>query len=324
MILAGDVGGTHTRLGLFDRNSSPLRPSRSAQYGTRDFPGIVEMTLDFLKKSDEKIEICCIGVAGPVVDGRSTPTNFPWTLDAAEISGALGAPTLLINDLEANAYGIAALEPSDLAIILRGLPCSHGNAAVISAGTGLGEAGLFWDGAVHRPFPCEGGHCTFAPRNTLEIQLLEFLLKRHQHVSWERVLSGPGLVNIYEFLRDSGRGDEPLWLAERLRSQDPSAAISEAAIHSESALCASALDLFVQLYGSEAGNLALKTMALGGVYLGGGIPPRILEILKQGTFGVAFQTKGRMKEMMERIPVFVILNDRAALFGAARCAVIHL
>jgi glucokinase len=324
MILAGDIGGTHTRLGIFDKNCTPLRPLRTAEYETRRFPGIAEMALDFLGKGDEKIHLCCFGLAGLVVDGKSTPTNLPWTVDASQLTDALGARTLLINDLEANAYGVATLELSDVAVIQKGCPGEPANAAVISAGTGLGEAGLFWNGTAHRPFACEGGHCTFAPRNTLEIQLLEFLLKRHQHVSWERVLSGPGLVNIYEFLRDTGRGVEPSWLAEKMRSQDPSAVISEAAIRFESELCGDALDLFVQLYGSEAGNLALKTMALAGVYLGGGIPPRILGALKQGTFEVAFLAKGRMQEIMARIPVFVILNDRAALMGAARCAVIHM
>lgn len=324
MILAGDVGGTHTRLGIFDKNSSPLRPSRTAEYPTRSFRGVAEIALDFLGKGTEKIDFCCFGLAGPVVDGKSSPTNLPWTVDAAELTARIGAKTLLINDLEANAYGIAALDSKDLAVIQPGQPGPPANAAVISAGTGLGEAGLFWDGTAHRPYACEGGHCTFAPRNSLEINLLEFLLKRHEHVSWERVLSGPGLINIYEFLRETGRGQEPSWLAEKLRGPDPSAVISEAAIHCESDLCMQALDLFISLYGSEAGNLALKTMALAGVYLGGGIAPKILGSINRGTFGVAFNSKGRMHETMGRIPVFVILNDRAALLGAARAAVIHM
>jgi glucokinase len=231
---------------------------------------------------------------------------------------------LLINDLEANAYGLSALTPNDFAVLQEGKPGRIGNAAVISAGTGLGEAGLYWDGEMHRPFASEGGHTTFAPRNVLEIHLLEYLWRRFEHVSWERVLSGPGLVNIYEFMRDTGRGEEPLWLAERMQAGDRSAVISEAAIHGESELCSETLRLFISLYGSEAGNLALKTMSVAGLYLGGGIAPRILSQLKEGTFLLSFRSKGRMQQTLGDIPIFVVTNTRASLTGAARCGVIHM
>jgi glucokinase len=325
MILAGDIGGTHTRLGIFNPAATPLAPLRAYVYASRDFPGLAEIALDFLAQGKEKINLCCLGVAGPVVDGKASPTNLPWNVDAAQISNALGARTLLINDLEANAYGIGALGPDDFAILQKGTPGRAANAAVISAGTGLGQAGLYWDGRKHIPFASEGGHATFSPRNASEIHLLEYLLKRFEHVSWERVLSGPGLLNIYEFLRDTGRGEEPDWLKDKMRQTgDPSAVISQAAIHGKSDLCKKALHLFVGLYGSEAGNLALKTMSLAGVYLGGGIAPRILGQMKDGSFRLAFNAKGRMQPTMETIPVFVIVNDRAGLVGAARFGVIHV
>lgn len=324
MILAGDIGGTNTRIAVFDPTASPLRPMRQSDYRSNNYSGLSEIALDFLSQHPEKIDFCCFGVAGPVLDGKSHPTNLPWALDATEIGSRLGAPCMLINDLEANAYGIAALEPQDFAVLQHGKPHPHGNAAVISAGTGLGEAGMFSDGNVYRPFASEGGHATFSPRNVLEIDLLNFLLKRFDHVSWERVLSGPGLFNIYEFFRDTGRAEEPAWLTERLRTGDRSATVANAAIQAESELCTLTLDLFISLYGSEAGNLALKMMAVGGIYLGGGIAPRILGQLKNGTFLLSFNGKGRMRQTLEGIPVSVILNDRASLIGAARCAVIFM
>jgi glucokinase len=230
---------------------------------------------------------------------------------------------LLINDLEANAYGIATLGPGDIATLQEGEPGRRANQCVVSAGTGLGEAGLFWDGAGHRPFACEGGHTTFAPGNKEEIALLEYLMRGLDHVSWERVLSGPGLHNVYQFLRDTGRGAEPAWLADHLAEGDPSSAIAEAANRGKSGLCEQALDMFVALYGSEAGNMALKTLSLGGVYLGGGIAPKILGKLREGVFTKAFAAKGRMRELLETIPIHVIVNDQTALKGAARCGALH-
>jgi glucokinase len=324
MILAGDIGGTHTRIAVFDPQISPLRPMCQADYPSQNYPGLAEIALHFLSHQRVEIDRCCFGVAGPVVEGKSHPTNIPWALDSEEIGVRLGAPCKLINDLEANAFGIAALEPQDFAVLQTGKSCPGANAAVISAGTGLGEAGMFWDGATYRPFASEGGHTTFSPRNDLEIQLLNHLLRRFDHVSWERVLSGPGLVNIYEFFRDTGRAEEPSWLTDRLMGGDRAAVIAHAAIHSESELCSLALGLLISLYGSEAGNLALKLMALGGIYIGGGIAPRLLGQLKQGTFLLAFRDKGRMHQTLGDIPVLVILNDLASLIGAARCAVISM
>jgi glucokinase len=226
----------------------------------------------------------------------------------------------LINDLEANAWGIATLSSDDIAVLNPGESDGAGNLALISAGTGLGQAGLHWDGTRYRPFASEGGHVDFAPRNRLEMDLLEFLLRQFPRVSYERVVSGPGLQNIYRFLRETGRGDEPPWLAARLREQDPNAVVAQAALSGESALCVQALDLFVALYGAAAGNLALTLLATGGVYLGGGIAPKILPKLKDPIFLNAFFTKGRLRPLLETVPVRVILNDQTALFGAARYA----
>jgi glucokinase len=244
-----------------------------------------------------------------------------WVVDARLVAGELGLQAVgLINDLEANAWGIGVLERDDLAVLNAGAPDAEGNQAIISAGTGLGEAGLAWDGTQHRPFATEGGHSDFAPRNHLEMELLDYLLKQFRRVSYERVVSGPGLLNIYRFLRDTGRGEEPAWLAEKLRDQDPGAVVSQAALDGKSDLCVQALDLFVSLYGAEAGNLALKLLATGGVYLGGGIAPKIISKLQDSIFLNAFTAKGRLKPLLQAMPVRVILNDRTALLGAARCA----
>jgi glucokinase len=249
-------------------------------------------------------------------------TNLPWVVDSRQVATELGLDQVsLINDLYANAHGIALLGESDFVVLNAGLPHPAGNRALISAGTGLGEAGLFFDakGGYH-PFPSEGGHTDFAPRNDLEMELLRYLLGRFEHVSYERLLSGPGLHNIYEFLRDTGRGEEPAWLAEQIAAGDPSAAISKSALEGTSEICVQALDIFVSLYGAEAGNLALKMLATGGVYVGGGIAPRIIRKLSSTAFMKSFAGKGRLSNLLKEIPVRVITNDKTALLGAGRVA----
>ena len=253
--------------------------------------------------------------------GIAVLPNLGWAVDASSLAHEIGIERAgLINDLEANAYGIAALDASDLSVINPGAADAIGNAAVISAGTGLGEAGLYWDGKILRPFACEGGHADFAPTDPLQTQMLAWLQKQYTHVSWERVLSGNGLFNIYRFLRDTGRGEEPAWLAEELKNEDPPPVITRVALEKRSPLCEMALDLIIVLLGAEAANLALKIMATGGVYLGGGIVPSILSKLKEPAFMRAFTNKGRMSDMLSAVPVKAILNDGAALLGAARCA----
>lgn len=324
MILAGDAGGTHTRMALFDTRGANLDLITEKIYPSKDFKGLEDIVADFLRTNSAKPGVAGIGVAGPVRDGRCVATNLPWIVDAAKLAAAAGLPrVVLLNDLEANAYGIATLPAGDLAVIQQGNANPKGNAAVISAGTGLGEAGMFWDGATLRPFAAEGGHSSFAPEGDLQGELFQHLWRKFGHVSCERIISGPGLVNIYEFLRDSGRGVEPDWLAEEFRSGDAAAAISAAALSGKSDLCVAALDLFVQAYGAEAGNLALHLLATAGVYIGGGIAPKILTKLKSALFLDAFLAKGRMKPLLEAIPVMVILNENTALRGAARGALLN-
>jgi glucokinase len=323
MILAGDIGGTHTRLALFRERDGRLGPVAEETYDSPGFEGLEAILQAFTETHAGRPERACFGVAGPVIDGRCQTTNLPWMVEAAALARVLGLPAAgLINDLAANAYGIGDLPPADLLTLNAGAKGAAGHAAIIAAGTGLGEAGLYWDGRRHHPLATEGGHAGFAPADELQLELLRHLMGRFGHVSWERVVSGPGLHNIYLFLRDSGRGVEPSWLAEALRGGDPPAVISDAALQGRSPLCAQALDLFVTLYGAEAGNLALKMMATGGVYLGGGIAPRLLEPLRRPGFLSAFTGKGRMQPLLESMPVRVILNPRTALLGAARCAVL--
>ena len=324
MILAGDIGGTNTRLALFEVGRDGLRATVEATLPSRQQPSLQATARAFLASHKTPVQHACFGVAGPVVRGRSEATNLPWVVDAREAATALSLGEVwLINDLEATAYGIAALPPADFVVLNPGAPAATGNAAVIAAGTGLGEAGLYWDGVRHRPFACEGGHATFAPTDETQVQLLQYLLKRYAHISWERVLSGPGLYTIYQFLRDTGAGEEPGWLREGLREGDPAAVISRAALEGRSPVCARALDLFVALYGAEAGNLALKVMATGGVFLAGGIAPKILPKLQAPTFREAFVAKGRMQSLLEAIPIRVIVNDKTALIGAARYAALR-
>ena len=319
MILAGDIGGTSTRLALFDTKDDRLVPVVEAILPSRDFPTLGDASRQFMASHDYRADIACFGIAGPVKRGRVQTPNLPWTVDAGDIARDLGLERVwLINDLEANAYGIEALDESDFAVLNPGESDATGNAAVIAAGTGLGEAGLYWDGRRHRPFACEGGHADFAPRNHLEADLLHYLLTRFERVSYERVLSGSGLHSIYQFLRDTRQASEPEWLIERMDAIGAPAAISEAGLEGRSDLCVETLEIFASIYGAEAGNLALKLMTTGGMYVGGGIAPRIVETLKNGMFIEAFVAKGRMTPLMISIPVRVILNDRAALIGAAR------
>lgn len=321
MILAGDVGGTNTRLAFVEATGDRLTLIVEEIFPSREHANLEAVLRKFMSSHRLPVEQACFGVAGPVRHGRCDATNLPWVVDARQLARELGLEAVgLINDLEANAYGIAALEPKDFVVLNAGAPDAEGNAAIIAAGTGLGEAGLYWNGRQHRPFATEGGHATFAPRTPVEMDLLRHLLTEFEHVSYERVVSGPGLLNIYRFLRDTGRAEEPAWLAERMRQQEAPAIIAQAALEGTSALCVQALDLFMSLYGAEAGNLALKAMATGGVFVGGGIAPKIIQQLKDSTFMAAFTAKGRMRPLLEAMPVRIILNEKTALLGAARCA----
>jgi glucokinase len=322
MILAGDIGGTHARLAFFQSQNGHLTPVAEGVFPSRDHSGLDEIVGQFVAKQSLRPDVACFGVAGPVRNGKVETSNLPWTVEASRLAGELHLPsTMLINDLEANAWGIASLEEQDLVALnrVKGMPV--GNQGVISAGTGLGEAGLFWNGNGYEIFASEGGHCDFAPRTELEIELLRYLVARFGHVSFERIVSGPGLVNVYNFLRDTHRAEEPQWLTDELAQGDQAATISRAAVAGKSVLAEHALDLWISIYGAEAGNLALKLMATGGVFLGGGIAPKIVSKLSGPLFMQAFVSKGRLQPLLESIPVKVITNDKIALFGAARYAV---
>ena len=328
MILACDIGGTNTRLGFFDveghGRSLRVRSLVEETFRSRKHASLDELATSFLDKHQLRPSIACVGVAGPVQHGRAQATNLPWQIDAAQLAAELKVEqALVINDLEANAYGIGLLGEKELAVLQAGSPDAGGNAGVISAGTGLGEAGMFWDGERHRPFACEGGHADFAPRNALEGELLAFLLEEFGHASCERVLSGPGLHNVYRFLDRVRPGQASAEVAQQIEQGEPAATISRAAHAGACPVCVEALGLFVSLYGAEAGNLALKLMATGGVYLGGGIAPKNLSAFTRENFLTAFAAKGRMKSMLEEIPIRVILSEKTALLGAARCAALH-
>jgi glucokinase len=316
--LAGDIGGTHTRLALFALGTP--EPAALEIYSSRDHNGLEAMVRAFLESHPAAIERACFGVAGPVRQGQVKTTNLAWPVDAASLAAELGLERVaLVNDLVANAYGIAELGSNDVATLNEGDPAAGGNAAVVSAGTGLGEAGLFWDGTRHHVFASEGGHTDFGPRNDAETALRAHLAAQHAHVSYERVCSGMGLVAIYGFLRSGGE-PEPDWLAAEMAQQDPGGVISKAGLKGRDPVCVQALEMMVSIYGAEAGNLTLKLLATGGVYLGGGIAPQILPKLQDGVFMAAFTAKGRFADLLEHVPVHVILNDRTALLGAARLA----
>ncbi len=321
-VLAGDVGGTKTHLAVAEVSGNQVSVLAEEVYSSREWASLHEILQAFLSAHDAPVAAACFGVAGPVRDNVANTTNLPWHIDANDLAAQfpIGRVSLL-NDLEANAWGIQALEPDDFYELYAGeagaTGKSTGNGAVIAAGTGLGEAGMYFDGERLRPFATEGGHTDFSPCSELEIELLRYLRKQYHHVSWERVLAGPGLVHIHDFLRAQRGVLIPDWLMEEMRTGDPAAAISEAAQARKDDICEEALSLFVRLYGAEAGNLALKHMATGGVYVGGGIAPKILDWLKQGEFVQAFLDKGRMRPLLEQMPVRVILNDRTALFGPA-------
>jgi glucokinase len=324
MILAGDIGGTHARLALVDVRNGRFQMVRTKVFPSQRYTGLDEIATEFVKTSEVQPTQACFGVAGPVTNGRVETSNLPWVVESKRLASELHIKqAILINDLEATGWGVGALTPGDL-VSLNDVPGAQGNQALIAAGTGLGEAGLYWDGVRYRVFASEGGHCDFAPTNDLEVELFRYLQARYGHVSYERILSGPGLVNVFEFLRDTGRGQVPNSFQEEIQGADAAAAISTAALEGTCPLCEQALDIFISVFGAEAGNLALKVKATGGVFLAGGIAPKILpRLVRTGGFLEAFLSKGRLRRLMEVMPVKVITNDQLALLGAARCALVE-
>jgi glucokinase len=320
-VLAGDIGGTKTRIGLFEVGPDQVRALEEQSFASADFDGLGAIVARFLDSRDVTCSAACFGLAGPVTGRRVPITNLPWVVDANALEAATGiSSVVLINDLEATAWGVTAMGEDALVTLNPGRPGARGNGAVIAAGTGLGEAGIFWDGREMRPFGCEGGHTSFSPTDERTDRLLLFLRERYGTVSWERVLSGSGLADLYRFMLGETGQPEPDWFVEARRSGDPTPAVSAAGLAGECEVAALTLDLFAHLYGEEAGNLALKLMATGGVWVGGGIAPKILPVLEGGAFLDGFLAKGRMRPLLEAIPVHVVLDDRAALLGAARRA----
>jgi glucokinase len=321
VILAGDIGGTKTVLALFEAAADGLRRVRDGTVASKAHTTLEEILERFLQASGApRPRAACFGVAGPVIGGRVKTTNLPWLMDEHELSRVTGGgPVKILNDLQAMAYGMLWLPPDELASLNEGArPRRDGNVAVIAAGTGLGEGMLCWDGQRHHPVASEGGHCSFAPGSDAEIDLLRYLRDKFGgHVSTERALSGPGLHNIYLFLRDTGRETESPAMAAKLAEGDPNAAIGQAGLAGNDALCGRALDMFCQIYGAEAGNVALKCLSVGGVFVGGGIAPKILPALRRGGFLRAFLDKGRLADVLRDMDVNVCLNPRAPLIGAA-------
>jgi glucokinase len=326
MILAGDIGATRTRMAAFQAEGNKLELVVEKTYKSQDHRGLQVITSAFVKSEGIPVHSACFGVAGPVRAGRSKISNLPWTIDSRELAAQLRLSSVgLINDLEAYAYGIDALESKDFVTVSEGLgDDAEGNRVVIAARTGLGVAGLYWDGFRHHQFPCEGGHSDFAPKSDLEAELAQYLRKKYEHVSCERILSGPGLKNIYDFLRDTGKAEEPEWLQKQMsEATDPPALVSQLALEKKAAICDQALNIFVGVYGSETGNCALNFMATGGVFIGGNIAAKNVPRMKDPIFMNSFLNKGRMRSLLADMPVKVVLNDDCGITGAAQYTLIQ-
>jgi glucokinase len=325
MILAGDIGATVTRLGAFDSDSNRLNCVVEKVYKSQEQESLAPILADFIKTEGIPVHSACFGVAGPVRGGRSKISNLGWMIDARELAKQLKLGSVgLLNDMEAYAYGIDALESKDLLALSEGSEDAEGNRAVISARTGLGVAGLYWDGFRHHPFACEGGHADFAPRNELEMEMLAYLRKKHGRVSWERILSGPGIKNIYEFLRDAGKAEEPEWLkTEMSAARDHPALISRLALEGKAAICDQAMTIFVSVFGAQTGNCALNYMATGGVFIGGSIAAKIVPKMQDPIFMQSFLEKGRMDALLKDMPVKIVLNDDCGIIGAARYTLVQ-
>ncbi len=315
MIIAGDVGGTKVHLALFEKARDPIYQKK---YQSRNFAEFHLLLQEFMDSAPVKqILAACFGVAGSVHQGRCHTTNLPWVIDATALQKIFSIEQVdIINDLEANAWGVGVLGVTELYTLNAGKSMT-GNGALIAAGTGLGEAGLYWNGHRHMPFACEGGHADFAPTTEEEVALWRYLKQQFDHVSYERILSGSGIFRLYRFLVDTGREPENPQVAGKGEREEPQKIITQQALEQFCPTCLHALRLFISIYGTESGNLALKMLARSAFYIGGGIAPQIIHLLKEGQFMEAFVSKGRFRTLLEEIPVQVILNDQTALLGAA-------
>ena len=317
--LVGDIGGTKTALALFSKESGPFHPIDRVVYSSRDFSSLDEIVHRYFESHEVSILGASFGVAGPVREGRAQATNLPWIIDSRQLSSLIhDAPVRLLNDLAATAHAVPYLSAADTHSIVDGQENAHNVVGIIAPGTGLGEAFLTWNGTRYEPHPSEGGHASFGPTTQVELELLAYLLPRLGYVSYELVCSGKAIPTLYEFFRDVRKTPVPSWLQEALSStSDPTRLILQTAVEDKAEICAQALGLFLDILASEAGNLALKVMATGGIYIGGGIPPRILSKINKERFKAVFTNKGRFKDLLSRIPVHVIVKPDIALFGAA-------
>ncbi|MFN4763154.1 glucokinase [Gillisia sp. Q332] len=316
-VLAADVGGTKTNLSLYQIDDGALQPIKQKSYSTKEHSSFQEIVKKFKNEDLPEIDSLCLGVAGPVNKGVVKGTNFPWIIDEKEIRRELGIRNVeMINDMEANAFGLGALEDSDFEEIRKGAEVA-GNAVIISPGTGLGEAGLFWNGKAYHPFATEGGHSEFSPRNQFDADLWHFLHKKYGLVSWERIISGSGIYDIYQYLIHSKGIKEPTWFKERILHEDPAAVISAAAMEGNYPVCKETIDLFVRYLATEANQFALKTKATGGIFIGGGIVPKIIKTIDKEIFNQNFIKSDRMEHLLELMPVKAILNEKTATYGAA-------
>ncbi len=315
-VLAADVGGTKTDVGLFRLQNGSLTVVERNVYASREWASLALILRDFLEKVQTRPDKLCIAVAGPVNSTVVKMTNLTWEIDLSNLRKNLSIKDIkLVNDLEANAYGLAVLQPAELRNVHTGNETLSGNAAIIAPGTGLGEAGMFWDGTGLHPFASEGGHCDFAPRSAQDCRFYEYLSKQYNHVSWERVISGPGIYNIYQFLRDVEKWAEPEELAIKIRSGDPAQIIGETA--GRYAICRESLALFVRYLAVESASLALKFNAVGGLFIGGGIVPKIWNDQLEAIFLAHLFEVGRLRHLVENVPVWIILNSQTPLLGAA-------
>jgi len=325
MILAGEIGATNTRMAAFETEGNRLQSVVEKNYLSQQHDGLSGILADFIKTEGIPVHSACLGVAGPVRAGRSKISNLPWTIDAREVAKQLRLDSVgLLNDLEAYAYGIDGLDSKDFINLSEGSEDAEGNRAVISAKTGLGVAGLYWDGFRHHPFACEGGHTDFAPKDEMQMELLAYLQKKYGRVSCERILSGPGIKNVYDFLRDTHKAEEPEWLRAQLSTAaDPPATISQTALEGKAAICDQALSIFVSVFGAEAGNCALNFMSTGGIFIGGKIAAKIVPKMKDPVFMKSFLDKGRMETILKDMPVKIVANDNCGMIGAARYTLVQ-
>lgn len=321
IVLAGDIGGTHARLALMDVGPRTLAILRRQDYSSHEYPGLAPIVQRFLEAGGPRPERACLGIAGPVIEQRARTSNLPWTVDATDLAQASGIGDIrLVNDFAAVGHAVERLGPGDVITLQQGLARKHGAIALIGAGTGLGEGFLVWDGARYRGYGSEGGHVTFAATNEIEWGLERFLRKDHDTVSYERVLSGAGITAIYRYLKGAGIAPEQTAVRAEMAREDPAAVVTRHALGNSDALCGQALDLFITVYGRHAGHLALTVLAGGGVYIAGGIAPRIIPRLSSGGFVAAFRAQGRLSDFAAAVPVHVIVNPDVGLVGSAAAA----